>query len=74
MIKLTNDIITLAFENDNTNRRRIITIDKLTGDVKIVELVDDETVEEIRCDVFDLMSIKDMDKYNKTAAEFEDEE
>ena len=72
MATLKNKKITLDFVNDD-DRERSISINETTGEIKVVEYSDGIVVEEFECDVFDLISMKDIDRYINIADYFKDE-
>ena len=74
MIQMMNDRISMTFKDDSpTTPKRTITIDKSNGDVHIIDDWGDGVIEEIRCDIFDLMSFRDIEKYIDNSFDDHDE-
>lgn len=71
MIELETDGISLVYGNKESNKRRNIRIDKISGTVKIADfnMSTGKLVKEIRCNVYDLDSSKNINKYAEKIAE-----
>lgn len=71
MIKLKTDGISLVFEDDELKLQRNLRIDKVSGEIRIMEYdtTTGDLVQKISCGVFQLESIENVDKYAKQIAE-----
>ena len=70
MITLKTDGISLVYENTDLKLQRNIRIDKVSGEVRIMEYdtVTGKLNKKISCDVFDLDSFQNIDEYARQAA------
>lgn len=66
-MKLVSDGIVLVYEEDKLKMKRNFSMDKYSGEVRIVDtdLTNDQVVDTIRCNVFDLISCHEIEKYIK---------
>ena len=71
MIELKTDGISLVYEDTELKLQRNLRIDKVSGEIRIMEydLTTGELVKKIGCNVFQLDSFENIDKYAYKIAE-----
>ena len=71
MIELKTDGISLVYENTELKLQRNLRIDKISGEIRIMEydLNSGELINKISCNIFQLDSFDNVDKYAHKIAE-----